>query len=299
MFINFFVPIGKRNFLSSKHRMNVEGQRSMKANFQNLFSQQNKVQYWTSIYHLNDFAGDCLRQRMSRALSWIGAFAVNRDLQILDAGCGAGILVHEAVNKGYKIIGMDYSYSMLKNAKGPLNHEGDACLKLCQGDVESLPYTDSIFDAVISLGVIPFLPSENKAINEFNRVLKPDGILILSIVNRASLVRYMDLPVLLKKIILKIIRRRIAHKKNAGNNTYIASKSHFIPHICMTLKQSGFALCEYETIPLELPTFLGRELFGHWMAIRIALLFEKFSHLPFVGSFGYMCIIKAQKIPPM
>ncbi|GGK15568.1 hypothetical protein GCM10008955_06210 [Deinococcus malanensis] len=51
--------------------------------------------------------------------------------------------------------------------------------EVIQGDVSDLPYTDSRFDAVLSVNTIYFWPDPQQAIKEIHRVLKPGGRLLL------------------------------------------------------------------------------------------------------------------------
>jgi ubiquinone/menaquinone biosynthesis C-methylase UbiE len=280
------------------NRMNMK----MKDQYQKFFSRQNEINTWDSVYDRDDFVGDIYRQRLSKTLAWVDIFARAENSRLLDAGCGAGHLIHEAIKKGYDIIGMDYSYGMLINTKSLVNRNEKNNTKLCQGDVESVPFNDSSFDIVTCLGVIPYLPSEKKVLSEFARVLKPGGILIFSTMNKARLARYMDLPLWSKKLVLKILRSiarwRMSAKINNNSEAksqFIPSKSHFIPSMCKSLKLAGFTVCKYETIPLDSLTFFGKEISNQKVSKETTLFFEKFSNVPLVGSFGGMCIFTAKK----
>jgi SAM-dependent methyltransferase len=268
----------------------------MKKYFQRSFTDQSKIEYWDSIYDRQDFYGDCYRQRMSKALSWLDGLNLTENSRILDAGCGAGRIAQEAVKKGYNVFGMDYSYGMLVKADSIVNRVDQHNVKLCQGDIESVPLKESSFDVIICLGVVAYLRTEEKAFRELARALKPGGVLVVSIVNKARLVRLMDLPLVLRKICQKILNHTIpARKKSAGTSNSSSLTSYFIPNISKSLELAGFTVCEYETVPLDLLTFFDREMLPTKMAIKITMFFEKFSNVPIVGSFGGMCIFKAEK----
>jgi ubiquinone/menaquinone biosynthesis C-methylase UbiE len=56
----------------------------------------------------------------------------------------------------------------------------DGALKgLVVGDGECLPYRDSVFDAVIVRGALHHLPHVDRALQEFQRTLRPGGTLVL------------------------------------------------------------------------------------------------------------------------
>ena len=83
---------------------------------------------------------------------------------------------------------------VLDNGAGPLNGKGSfdysltgakitACDILGGINSEKLPYNDSQFDLVVSAGVLQYLDNPNKALQECWRVLRENGILILTTFN--------------------------------------------------------------------------------------------------------------------
>lgn len=98
----------------------------------------------------------------------------DNDNKILDAGCGPGGNF-ALLSKYGKLFAVDASEHALEYA-GRLN-----LAELKQGTVESLPYADNTFDLVFCIEVIyhNWVRDKAKALAEFNRVLKPGGILII------------------------------------------------------------------------------------------------------------------------
>lgn len=98
--------------------------------------------------------------------------------KILDAGCGAGRDVAAFVEEGADVIGIDFSESMLKEAK-KLIPEGNFELI----DMEKMSFNDNSFDGIWSLGSILHTEKGDipKILNEFYRVLKKEGILYLAV----------------------------------------------------------------------------------------------------------------------
>ncbi|MHC4660374.1 MAG: class I SAM-dependent methyltransferase [Planctomycetota bacterium] len=96
---------------------------------------------------------------------------------VLEAGCGLGRWVIYLKEKGCDIIGIDIARDALKLISGH-----DSSIKLAAADIESLPFPDETFGAVISLGVVEHLEhGAEKALSEFSRVLKKDGALLLAV----------------------------------------------------------------------------------------------------------------------
>ncbi|UCD04541.1 MAG: class I SAM-dependent methyltransferase [Candidatus Woesearchaeota archaeon] len=87
----------------------------------------------------------------------------------LDLGCGTGLLSKKLDN----LIGMDISFGMLEIAK----EQGE---KVVQAESESLPFKSQVFDVVFSFTVLQSSNELKKSVDEAKRVLKPNGILILT-----------------------------------------------------------------------------------------------------------------------
>jgi len=98
---------------------------------------------------------------------------------ILDIGCGTGAVLAAIANRNQKIntlAGIDISPEMVNIASKRLGVRAD----LRTGDAENLPWKDSSFDVVLCLDSFHHYPNPRKALFEMNRVLKPNGRLILA-----------------------------------------------------------------------------------------------------------------------
>jgi ubiquinone/menaquinone biosynthesis C-methylase UbiE len=116
--------------------------------------------------------------------------------RVLDAGCGNGNLLLRALKKErsrkkesspLQVIGMDFSGNMLGRAA--LRAGGDDRAGFLQGSVTGLPFKDQSFDRVVSSGVLTCLPNTEaaaRALQEFYRVLKPEGELVVDFFSRTS-----------------------------------------------------------------------------------------------------------------
>lgn len=102
-------------------------------------------------------------------------FKSRKELRILDAGCGTGLLAQKMQTFG-KVIGVDISREALKFTK-------QRHVTAIQASVTDLPFPANSFDLVVSIDVLYHQSVENtqKAVDEFYRVLKPTGILILKV----------------------------------------------------------------------------------------------------------------------
>ena len=73
--------------------------------------------------------------------------------RLLDVGCGTGYYLAWARARGFAVTGVDGSADMLERA-ARLN----AGVELKKADVESLPFEDGSFDAVVCIEVLRYLP---------------------------------------------------------------------------------------------------------------------------------------------
>lgn len=99
---------------------------------------------------------------------------------VLDMGCGTGILVPILENimiKPSNIVEFDISKSMLSKAYNKYKNKDN--VSFIQSDGHALPFTDKSFADIVCFAVYPHFHNPMKAIQEFHRVLKDQGILII------------------------------------------------------------------------------------------------------------------------
>ncbi len=130
------------------------------------------------ITRYDELAGEFQKKSAVAQLSGIDL----RDKEIIDIGCGTGVISLLALEMGAKkAVCGDISASMLelagKNSKAAGIDPGR--LSFCQLDAESLPYADNSFDAVITGMSFGLFPDQKKAVDEMFRVLKPGGLISL------------------------------------------------------------------------------------------------------------------------
>jgi SAM-dependent methyltransferase len=98
--------------------------------------------------------------------------------RVLDAGCGTGGMLERLrqAEPGWSCCGLDFSEGALRHARARGLEE------LLEGRVDALPFKDASFDVVVSLDVLYFSGvDEARAMQEFSRVLKPGGVLVLNL----------------------------------------------------------------------------------------------------------------------
>jgi len=111
--------------------------------------------------------------------------------RLLDVGCGDGILGMLVRNRFEEIYGVDISDKAIEVAQ----RRGIKAYKV-NLNVEALPFEDNYFDSITCLGTLQLIYDINTMLREFNRVLKPDGELVLTVPNMRAYWRIFKLVVL-------------------------------------------------------------------------------------------------------
>ena len=104
-------------------------------------------------------------------------YSPNKDIQILDAGCGSGLVGKELTKKGYtNITGVDFSQSMMDLIPKNIYKS----LKLIDLN-EILDYKKNSFDAIICVGTFTYGHVRAHALDEFLRITKNNGLICFTV----------------------------------------------------------------------------------------------------------------------
>lgn len=113
--------------------------------------------------------------------------------EILEIGMGNGAFVSRITNVAPNIryTGCDYSESMVSEAK-ELNSDlvAGGMATFVQGELQHLPFQNDSFDKVLTVNTLYFWDNFERCLSELNRVLRPDGHLILSIRPKVNMMQY-------------------------------------------------------------------------------------------------------------
>lgn len=97
---------------------------------------------------------------------------------ILSVGCGPAIIEGRLSEHEFNVTGLDISAEALKCAP-------DSIRKFA-GSAESMPFAESSFDAVIYVASLQFIGDYRKALQQTFKVLRPNGRIILMLLNPDS-----------------------------------------------------------------------------------------------------------------
>jgi len=96
--------------------------------------------------------------------------------RLLDVGCGSGLTLVLAAERGAIPSGIDISPGLLDIARDRLPQAD-----LREADMESLPFGDATFDAVTGVNAFQFAGDPRRALREAARVTRPGGRVVASL----------------------------------------------------------------------------------------------------------------------
>jgi len=127
---------------------------------------------------------ECLQGRELAGTEW------------LDAGCGTGTLTRFLAEKGCSVTGLDAASQMIEMARGRTKdhpRREQMRFEVAGGDfagtIERLSNTTGSLDGILCSSVLEYMPDAEQLVDEFARVLKPGGCLLISVPNKQSVVR--------------------------------------------------------------------------------------------------------------
>ena len=160
-------PPNNKNFMSATR----VGENSVQENMENLYFDFQADMGFTK--HMG--AQDATEQLIE--LTHIQA-----DSSVLEVGCGVGITaIHLTEKIGCKVAAVDVREKMVAGAErkaGKLGLKGKIDFRTAEA--ENLPYHDKLFHAVICESVNTFVDDKQQAFDEYYRVLKSDGWLVIN-----------------------------------------------------------------------------------------------------------------------
>ncbi len=206
-------------------------------------------------YHELHNAGKCVKMDRYWDAHWHGRRGLKEDLseeplwstiqdhvgtpgRLLEAGCGTGQWVQYLGQLGHDAVGVDYALSGLA-----VGRKHNRNLNLMQADFRNLPFDDSTFDYIVSLGAIEHdINGPEAALGEFRRILKPSGKLLCS-VPCMNIYRILGLPWMLLRRSLKCrepLRRLWGKTLPFAFYEYLWSPGHYRK----ILGQAGFQVLD-------------------------------------------------------
>ena len=100
--------------------------------------------------------------------------------RILEVGVGTGLSL-SSYSPASRVVGIDISEAMLDKARERVKAQGmDHVQSIAVMDAEQLTYPATSFDVVVAQYVVTAIPNPERALNEFVRVTRPGGEIIVT-----------------------------------------------------------------------------------------------------------------------
>lgn len=122
----------------------------------------------------NDHLGKGIAEHLHR---YAISLKLAKNKRVLDIACGEGYGSNLIADYADHVTGIDISVEVVKHANEKYKNEN---LEYLVGSVLDIPLENSSIDLVVSFETIEHLNEHNEMIVEIKRVLKADGILIIS-----------------------------------------------------------------------------------------------------------------------
>jgi 2-polyprenyl-3-methyl-5-hydroxy-6-metoxy-1,4-benzoquinol methylase len=218
---------------------------------------------------------------------------VKPGMNVLDAGCGEGILSLMMAEKGANVIGIDLSVPNIEacKARAAESNLSDK-VSFQTGDVEDLPFMENYFDLVVSSHVLEHLPDFNKGLSEVMRVTKKRAVVAIPTINNPcswiqvgkgwyflkGIRSFLALPFGFLLSILALVLGKDGVNESYGRKD-IPHIFRFIHTMKKRISAVGVRLVSYEATSILLPYFSS--------LLPIVKFLDQYKDKPILRNFGY------------
>jgi ubiquinone/menaquinone biosynthesis C-methylase UbiE len=133
---------------------------------------------------IGTYIGEKMVKQHKTETNWtLELMNVQKGDRILELGCGAGYAIKLLLEKDLieEIVGLDISPTIIRSANfRNKNAIREKRTKLVQANLSNLPFDNEHFNKVFSIQTIYFWDDIDTTLSEIFRVLKPEGVVILT-----------------------------------------------------------------------------------------------------------------------
>ena len=106
----------------------------------------------------------------------------HREARLLEVGCGSGVLLQEALSRGWRAEAIELSVELAAMAR-----KKNPTATVITGDIQNQEPSGALFDAIISLDVLEHVHTPMTMIENCRELIQPGGLLMLQTPNTRSL----------------------------------------------------------------------------------------------------------------
>ncbi|MGB9629309.1 MAG: class I SAM-dependent methyltransferase, partial [Thermodesulfobacteriota bacterium] len=186
---------------------------------------------------------------------------------LLDVGCSLGTYSFELARLGFTVVGIDVNRESINLAEKIQVLLGIKNVTFWEMNILSNNFPEHTFKVIIALETLEHIKEDSKAIQEFNRILKNDGFLIISVPFREKVEEY-DEP------------RGACRAKNGSLICVGEGGGHFrngynLRRMKTLLENNGFRIIDYEYICI--PRLLNASILSFPFKYPLSLFFSPLS----------------------
>ena len=125
------------------------------------------------------FLDNPIRRLIQPPSELIEKLTINPNDVIMDFGCGPGYYTIELAKKAKRVMAVDLSPEMLKKAQNKAEKAGVKNIQFLQSNGTNIQLEDNSVDMILLVTVYHEVGESEAVLKEFNRILKPEGKLII------------------------------------------------------------------------------------------------------------------------
>jgi len=227
------------------------------------------ARYWEELYTEPTVFGVIHQERHARTLAWIDELSLPPASQVLEVGCGAGLMAADLFRRGFVVDCIDPSEAMVELARArAATLDASDRIRVREGDAHSLPFATDSRDLVVALGVLPFLHSPTVALGEVARVLRPGGHFLFSSDNPYRLTHWLDPRLTPLVAPAKRFAKSILHHYGFDRQR-MAARGFSHDALARLLRGAGFSIAKCVTLGFGPFTLFARRLLPEATAITV------------------------------
>lgn len=227
------------------------------------------ARYWEELYAEPTVFGVIHQERHARTLAWIDELCLPPSSQVLEVGCGAGLMAADLFRRGFVVDCIDPSAEMVELARArAATLDASDRIRVCEGDAHAVPFASDSRDLVVALGVLPFLHSPAVALREVARVLRPGGHFLFSSDNPYRLNHWLDPRLTPLVAPAKRVAKLIVHRYSFDRQRMTA-RAYSYRALVRLLRGAGFSTSKCVTLGFGPFTLFARRLLPEATGIAV------------------------------